>query len=78
MNQLSEIRGTIRCAYATLIRTRQAQLEGLGDENCMPTPSDVRLMRQTWRDMKIVLRDIEKNIDLFETVSGARVAITTV
>lgn len=73
----SEMRGTLRSAYATMIRARQAQLECLGDEEVMVTPADTRLMRQTLRDMKIVLRDIEKNIVSFEVVTGARVAITT-
>ncbi len=71
------MRGTLGSAYMTLLRARQAFLEGLEDQECMLTPNDTDLIYKHIKDCKIVLRDIEKASAAFGTVSAARLAITT-
>lgn len=66
----------MRSAYLTLLRARQALLEGAADQDCFLTPRDTTEMHRTVKDMNVVLSDIRKLTAKFEIVSEARVAIS--
>lgn len=75
-NTRYEIRGTIRRAKLSLLGARQALLEGVEDEDCLMTPSDMRLIRSELKDMTILLSDVKKAANLFGVVSDAKSAMT--
>ncbi len=68
----SEIKGTIRAAYAALLRARHALLEGVEDQDCMLTPSDMDDMRRTLRDAALVLTEVKKITGKFGEIAEVR------
>lgn len=76
MNPRFEIRGTLRRAKLSLLGARQALLNGVEDDDCMLTVSDMEGIQRELKDMTQLLKDVKAISSKFGTVAAARKAIS--